>query len=57
MPETEKLAKLIAHRQEQERKNDRIRVHKNRIEMDKLKVQVKHLDWSKSKMLYNFQLG
>ena len=47
MPDTDRLAKLIAHRQEQEKKNDRIRVHKNRVEMDKLKVQVMHLDWSK----------
>ena len=47
MPELDKLAKLIVHRQNQEKKNDRLRIHKNKIENDKLKVQIKHLDWNK----------
>ena len=47
MPELSKLAKLIVHRQEQEKKNERLRIHKNRIENDKLQVQVTYLDWNK----------
>ncbi|CAK8673956.1 unnamed protein product [Clavelina lepadiformis] len=47
MPEQDKLAKLIAHRQKQEKKNDRLRVHKNKLEIDRLKLQISHLDWNK----------
>ena len=47
MPEPDKLAKLVAHRQQQERKNDQLRLHKNKIENDRLKVTTQHLDWMK----------
>ena len=45
----DKLAKLIKWRQKQEKKNDQLRVHKNKIQNDRLKVETDILESTKGK--------
>nr|XP_002130114.1 uncharacterized protein LOC100183165 [Ciona intestinalis]XP_018668922.1 uncharacterized protein LOC100183165 [Ciona intestinalis]XP_018668923.1 uncharacterized protein LOC100183165 [Ciona intestinalis] len=47
MPETDRLAKLIEHRKQQEKKNDKLRIHRNKLENDRLVAQESYLDWNK----------
>ena len=47
--DNDKLSKMITHRQQQQIKNERKRLHRNKIEKDRLSVTMKYIDWSKSK--------
>ena len=44
----DKISKMITHRQQQQAKNERNRMHRNKIEKDRLSVTMKYIDWSKS---------
>lgn len=44
----DKFAKLISWRQKQEKKNDQLRVHKNKIQSDRLKIETDILESTKA---------
>ena len=48
MGDNDKISKMIAHRMQQERKNDQKRLHRNKIDNDRLGMQVQHIEWNKS---------
>ncbi|XP_039269564.2 uncharacterized protein LOC120344410 [Styela clava] len=48
MPDTDRLSKLIQRRKIQEKQNDRIRVHKNKLENMRLEKLSNFFDWSKN---------
>ena len=46
----DKFAKLISWRQKQEKKNDQLRVHKNKIQSDRLKIETDILESTKGNL-------
>jgi len=49
MGDNDKISKMIAHRiMQQERKNDQKRLHRNKIDNDRLGMQVQHIEWNKT---------
>lgn len=52
MPDNSRLAKLIEQRKRHEKQNDRIRVHKNKLDHMRLEKLSNHYDRNKRKFVW-----